>query len=242
MVITRNEWRWPGMALLAGLIWAADGGMAIAQPANGTGFGHRNDKPDGTAAVSVGQKLPQLFDARVGLDWIIARDMDFPVSSSPVSQALKPLPATGDPSAGAAWATLKLPGWGWDKTMVEARLLPFQDSARLGAVASRRMAVGSDVAVTVESGYAVVASYDGQAADSTGPAFESSQRLGVSYTPTDTSVAIVRTYSSVAAQWLRTVLAEQKLFGGPVSLTAAIGETAGGLQTGSIAAAFRRQF
>src|SRR4029434_5264456 len=56
----------------------------------------------------------------------------------------------------------------------------------------------------------------------------SSQALRLNIWPTDTSVSLGADVSSTDEKWLRTLSAEQKLFGGPVSITGSVSETAAG--------------
>jgi hypothetical protein len=67
-----------------------------------------------------------------------------------------------------------------------------------------------------------------------------SQALRFNFLPTDTSVSVGADISSIDDKWLRTLSAEQKLFGGPFSVTGSVSETATGDLSKSLKAGFKR--
>src|SRR5260370_1372766 len=67
-----------------------------------------------------------------------------------------------------------------------------------------------------------------------------SQALRFNFLPTDTSVSFGADISSIDDKWLRTLSAEQKLFGGPFSVTGSVSETATGDLSKSLKAGFKR--
>jgi hypothetical protein len=86
--------------------------------------------------------------------------------------------------------------------------------------------VGEDISLTVQNGVSVtrpLANAAGQV-----HSWASSQALRFNILPTDTSVSLGADVSSADDKWLRTLSAEQKLFGGPVSVTGSVSETAAG--------------
>jgi hypothetical protein len=70
----------------------------------------------------------------------------------------------------------------------------------------------------------------------------SSQALRFNVLPTDTSVSLGADVSSTDDKWLRTLSAEQKLFGGPVSVTGSVSETAAGDISKSLKAGFKHSW
>jgi len=65
---------------------------------------------------------------------------------------------------------------------------------------------------------------------------------GFNFLPTDTSVSLGADISSSDDKWLRTLSAEQKLLGGPFSVTGSVSETAGGELSKSLRAGFKRSW
>jgi hypothetical protein len=153
--------------------------------------------------------------------------------------------AVPDQSTGVAWATVTAPGMeaplGWDKTSIETRIDPSQEQSKLGTTLSRSVPVGEDVALTWQNGISVtrpLPNASGQAAHG----WASSQALQFNFLPTDTSVSVGADISSADDKWLRTLSAEQKLFGGPISVTGSVNETAGGDFSKSLRAGFKRSW
>jgi hypothetical protein len=138
--------------------------------------------------------------------------------------------AVPDQSTGVAWATITAPGLeaplGWDKTSIETRVDPSQEQGKLGTTLSRSVPVGEDVSLTLQNGVSVTRALP----TATGQvhSWASSQALRFNILPTDTSVSLGADISSTDDKWLRTLSAEQKLFGGPFSVTGSVSETATG--------------
>jgi hypothetical protein len=150
--------------------------------------------------------------------------------------------AVPDQSTGVAWATVTAPGMeaplGWDKTSIETRIDPSQEQSKLGATLSRSVPVNDDVALTLQNGVSMTRSLPNASGQVHG--WASSQALRFNFLPTDTSVSVGADISSSDDKWLRTLSAEQKLFGGPISVTGAVSETAGGELSKSLRAGFKR--
>ncbi len=66
------------------------------------------------------------------------------------------------------------------------------------------------------------------------------QALRFNVLPTDTTLSLGAAISSSEDKWLRTRSAEQKLLGGPLSVTGAVSETGAGDTTKSLKAGFKR--
>ena len=150
--------------------------------------------------------------------------------------------AVPDQSTGVAWATITAPGLqaplGWDKTSIETRIDPSQEQSTLGTTLSRSVPVSDDVALTLQNGISVTRSLPNASGQVHG--WASSQALRFNFLPTDTSVSLGADISSSDDKWLRTLSAEQKLFGGPFSVTGSVNETAGGDLSKSLRAGFKR--
>ena len=100
------------------------------------------------------------------------------------------------------------------------------------------MPVGDEVSVTLENGISVTRTLPHVSAP--GQGWASSQALRFNILPTDTSVSVGAGISSTEEKWLRSLSAEQKLFGGPVSVTGSVSETPAGEHAKSLRAGFKR--
>jgi hypothetical protein len=151
--------------------------------------------------------------------------------------------AIPDQSTGVAWANVNAPGLdmplGWDKTVIETRLDPSQEQGKLGTILSRSVPVGENFAVTLQNGVSVTRTLPSPAQPPS-QIWASSQALQLNLLPTDTSVSLGTSVSSTDDKWLRSLSAEQKLFGGPFSVTGSVSETASGELSKSLKAGFKR--
>jgi hypothetical protein len=152
--------------------------------------------------------------------------------------------AVPDQSTGVAWATITAPGLeaplGWDQTSIETRLDPSQEQGKLGTTLSRAVPVGDDVSLTLQNGVSVTRALPNASGQAHG--WASSQALRFNILPTDTSVSLGADISSTDDKWLRSLSAEQKLFGGPFSVTGSVSETAAGELSKSLKAGFKRNW
>jgi hypothetical protein len=198
---------------------------------------------NGSAAVSVRQPLSPFWDTRIGADMTVARQ------PSTMSELLSEKVANGGnapQSSGTAWAAITAPGVGsiWDKTAVEARVDPTQESGKLGTSLSKSLPVGDQYSLTLQNGYNVIQQgivlVPGVAAR---PArnYETEQSARLSIVDTGTSLIAGQTLSSTDDKWLYKIGAEQKLFDG-VSISGSIGETPLGTTSKSLAAGFKRSW
>ena len=178
-----------------------------------------------------------LWDGKVGIDY---RKPSIPGADFQPDQLANS--AITDQSPGVAWATVTAPGLeaplGWDKTSIETRVDPSQEQGKLGTTLSRSVPVGDSVSVTLQNGLTVTRTLPSAAAPRQG--WASSQALRFELLPTDTSVSVGADISSTDDKWLRTLSAEQKLFGGPVNVTGTVSETPGGDHSKSLKAGFKR--
>lgn len=195
------------------------------------------EHPDGSTALTVKQPLLPLWDTRVGAD--------FSVAGQP--QPVPVPPAFGRPqsSSGTAWAATTAPGFGpvWDKTAVEARLDPAQDQGKLGTSISKSIPLG-DRATTLmlEGGYNVTdqAALPAFASPGRPPySYGADQSAKLQFSQTGTSLVAGQSLSPAEDRWLRSVGAEQALFGG-VNVNAKIGETGSGSLNKSLTAGFKK--
>jgi hypothetical protein len=177
------------------------------------------------------------WDSKVGIDY---HKPSIPATNFQPEQLTAG--AVPDQSAGVAWATVTAPGFGsalgWDQTAIETRVDPAQDQTQLGTKLSRSVPVGEDVSVTLENGVSMSRSLPSGGAQNHG--WASSQALRFNVLPTDTIVSIGADISSTDDKWLRTLSAEQKLFGGPFSVTGSVSETPTGDMSKSLRAGFKR--
>jgi hypothetical protein len=218
---------------------------ALPQAAPGTEMSWSSqDKPNGSAAVSVKQPLSSFWDARVGADMTVARQQTLTAS-----QLLSEKLANGgsEPqSSGTAWAAITAPGVGsiWDKTAVEARVDPSQDQSKLGTSLSKSLPLNQQYSLTLQNGYNViqqgvvpVPGIPGRPVRN----YETDQSARLSIAETGTSFIAGQSLSSTDDRWLRKIGAEQKLFGG-VSISGSIGETPLGVANKSLTAGFKQSW
>lgn len=115
-------------------------------------FGNRTDKSDGSSTLTVGRKLPTIWETKIGTDVSLA-----PSSSSLPSENF----ATGtstDQSTGSLWGSITMPGFqplGFDKTLFEARVDGAKDEGKVGASVSRTVPLGQSFSMTWQNGYSV---------------------------------------------------------------------------------------
>ena len=188
-----------------------------------------------------------LADKPSAPEWISKAGIDY---SKPAIPAVTFQPdqllagAVPDQSTGVGWATITAPGFeaplGWDKAAIDTRVDPSQEQGKLGTTLSRSVPVGDDVSLTLQNGVSMTRSLP----NATGQvhSWATSQALRFNFLPTDTSVSFGADISSIDDKWLRSLSAEQKLFGGPFSVTGSVSETASGDLSKSLKAGFKRNW
>lgn len=198
---------------------------------------------NGSAGVSVKQPLSPFWDTRIGADMTVAPQ------PSTMSELLAEKVANGGnapQSSGTAWAAITAPGVGsiWDKTAVEARVDPGQESSKLGTSLSKSLPLSDQYSLTLQNGYNVtqqgilpVPGIVARAARS----YETEQSARLNIADTGTSLVAGQTLSSTDEKWLRKIGAEQKLFDG-VSISGSIGETPLGAISKSLTAGFKHSW
>ncbi len=148
-----------------------------------------------------------------------------------------------DQSTGVAWAnvTAGVP-IGWDKATIDTRLDPSQEQGKVATTLSRSVPIGDTLSVTMQNGLEVSRTLANPALPNqvASQSWASSQAVRFNILPTDTTVSLGANLSSADEKWLRTLSAEQKLFGGPLSVTGAVSETPTGEASKSLKAGFKR--
>jgi hypothetical protein len=111
---------------------------------------------------------------------------------------------------------------------------------------SRSVPVGSDVALTLQNGVAwmqpLLQGAPIVAHGSSTHVVEGNHAVRFTFVPANTTLSIGATGSSAEDGWRRSLSAEQRLFGGPVSITGAVSETSTGELNRSLKAGFKRSW
>jgi hypothetical protein len=134
-----------------------------------------------------------------------------------------------------------------DNATIETRLDP-QQQGKLGMNLSRSVSLGESLSMTWQQGYALTHALPSgvPATPVTAPpvqgatSIDSHQTLRFTILPADTTVSLGAALSNTSEKWLRSMSAEQKLFGGPVSITGTIAETATGNASKSVKAGIKK--
>ena len=174
-------------------------------------------------------------------------------ASAPVPNAEyrpSPLPDSTlpDQSTGVAWANVTRPDvpLGWDKASIDTQLDPLDEQSKLGTTLSRSIPLGDDLSLTLQNGLSVSRTFANSSvssqATSSARSWASDQALRFNLLPTDTTLSLGAQLSSSDDKWLPTLSAEQKLFGGPVSLTGSVSETPTGETSKSLKAGFKQNW
>jgi hypothetical protein len=152
---------------------------------------------------------------------------------------------TPEQAVGVAWANITAPGlMAWDKTAIETRVDPYQQT-RFGMTLSRSVPVSDDVSLTLQNSFAWIQPLLEGApivAHGSNGQVEGSHAVRFTFLPLNTTLSIGATGSTAEDGWRRSVSAEQRLFGGPVSVTGAVSETAAGELDRSLKARFKRSW
>lgn len=205
----------------------------------------RNDKPNGTAAVSINKPVSSFWDVKAGVD------LDVATQSSPLHTPVT-LPeklasdARSERSQGTAWMSARAPGVPYlsDQVALEARMNPSRD-ARLGTTLSKSVPMmGDQVSLTLKQGF-FVTQHDAipglPGGVSQGRSFDSERSAEVSFTDTGTSFVAGQSLAPNGTRWLNSVGAQQKLFGG-LSITGSLSETPEGFSNRSLTAGFKKSW
>jgi hypothetical protein len=210
-------------------------------------FGSRTDKPDGSAAMTIGRRLPTPWETKIGTDVSLA--------APPVTTTSDYLMrgAAHDRSSGALWGSMTVPGvrpLGFDKTSVEARIDAGSDEGRLGAAVSRSVPIGSGLAVTLQNTTSIKQSLataapplpaaGGSAAAGTPvPSWGMDDTVRLSVDPFGTTISAGAAGSGGDSQWTSKLSLEQTVVG-PLKLTTSVEGAGTATPTKSITAGFKR--
>lgn len=202
----------------------------------------RNDRANGTAAVSVNRPVSTFWDMKAGVD------LDVTTQWSPLRtpQTLPEKLASDrrlERSQAAAWMTAKAPGVPYlsDHVAIEARMNPSQDT-RLGTAFSKSVPLfGDHLSLTLRHGYYVTRhdAIPGLPGGSSSFDMERSARLSIA--DTGTSLIAGQSLAPSGDRWLSSIGAQQKLFGG-VSVTGSVSETPEGFSNTSLTAGFKKSW
>lgn len=205
----------------------------------------RDDRPDGTAAVSMKRPVSPFWDMKAGVDLDVAT----PYSPLRRPETLPEKLASDrrlERSQAAAWMTAKAPGVPYlsDHVAIEARVNPSQD-ARLGTSFSKSLPLfGDQFSLTLRHGYYVIR-HDAipglPGGASQGRSFDMERSARLSVADTGTSLVAGQSLSPSGDRWLSSIGAQQKLFGG-VSITGSVSETAEGHSNTSLTAGFKKSW
>lgn len=152
--------------------------------------------------------------------------------------------AAPEQAVGVAWANVTAPGlMVWDKSAIETRIDPYQQS-RFGVTLSRSVPVGGDLSLTLQNSFAWTQPLlqGAPVMAHGGHVVEGNHAVRFTYLPLNTTLSIGSTASSAEDGWRRSLSAEQRLFGGPVSITGAVSETTTGELNRSLKAGFKRSW
>jgi hypothetical protein len=147
---------------------------------------------------------------------------------------------TSPDSTGVAWAHVTAPQlpFGWDSASIDTQVDPLDDHGKISGTLSRSLALSDEIAVTLRNGYSTERALQGSSPHT----WASNQSLRFNLLPTDTTVSIDASLASGADRWLRSLSAEQKLFGGPISLSGSVSETSSGELSKSLRAGFKQNW
>jgi hypothetical protein len=210
-------------------------------------FGSRTDKPDGSATMTIGRRLPTDWDAKVGTDVSLGG----PPANSQSEVFWRGTPSGG--SSGSVWGTLTVPGvapYDWDKTDIEARLGAAPDQTKLGATVKRSLPLGRDLSVTVQNSTSVtqpVPDRDAAAAvplmasplpPAATPTWATDQSVRLNIAPSGTALSAGEVRSSADDQWHQKLSVEQTLLG-PLKVTTSVEDAGKPAVKKSISAGFK---
>jgi hypothetical protein len=198
----------------------------------------RKDNIDGSTQLSVGTQLPVWWETKFG--------MDLGFATSPQTPAA---PNAPQDQSGVAWASVTVPTQSpalpFERASLEARVDTFKEEAKAGTSLVRSVPLGSSVSVTMQSGYWLTQSgYDLSHHDTTGSVAQTwttDQVVKVKLLPTDTTIAAGAALNSVDGQWLRSISAEQHVYGG-LNVSSGVSESADGSLVKKISAGFRHSW
>jgi hypothetical protein len=205
----------------------------------------RNDRPNGTAAVSVKRPVSSFWDMKAGVDLDVATQAS-PLRTPETQPDKLASDARYEQSQGSAWMSASAPGVPYlsDQVALEARMNPSRD-ARIGTTLSKSLPIMGDLAsLTLKQGF-YVTQHDAipglPGGISHGRSFDADRSAQVSIADTGTTFVAGQSRAPGGDRWLNSVGAEQKLFGG-LSITGSVSETPEGFSNKSISAGFKKSW
>ncbi|MCX7313847.1 MAG: hypothetical protein NTV56_19545 [Alphaproteobacteria bacterium] len=240
---------------LVTVAYALGAGASAATAGEDPSFGIRIEKPDGSAAITIGRRLPTLWETKVGADVRLAAPEGTAASDNLLRGGAAP-----DQSSGAVWGNLSTPALrsvGIDKTAVEARLDAGKDEGKVGATLSRSVPINPDMSVTLQNTYSVKQSLastasvllpspgavtptpSGTTAATPDPAWSIDQSVRLNVDPLGTTLSAGAGSSTQDSQWHNKLSVEQTLFG-PLKLTTSVEDAGTPAPKKSIFAEFKR--
>ena len=237
-----------GLALVAGTSVASAGENKPAGDSAPT-FGSRTERSDGSAALTIGRRLPTEWETKVGTDVSLAAS-ESAVASDSLLRGTAP-----DRSSGAIWGNLTMSGLrplGFDKTSVDARLDAGKDEGRVGATLSRSLPIDESFSVTLQNSYSVtqplasgaagtpaVSSITPPSTAGNAPLWAADETVRLNLHPSGTTFSAGAGSSTLDSQWHNKLSVEQTLFG-PLRLTTSVEDAGTPTTKKSITAGFKR--
>jgi len=207
-----------------------------------TSFYTRKDSlKDGSSSVTYGTRLPTDFETKVGVDVGMPSSQIAPDPDKLVNRSY------GNGNSGAAWATMTMPTGplGIDASS-NAKLDSAQDQGKLGLGLSRKLPINSNLQMKLKNDYGVTnalpaspSSGAPSVGSSVGQTWETKRAVEFDLLRTDTSITAGQQMTAGEDKWLRSLSAEQKIYG-PLSITGGISETPNGILDKSIKAGFKK--
>ena len=183
------------------------------------------------------------WKAKVGVNYRNA-----PVPNAEFRPSQVPDSALPDQSTGVGWANITSDSvpLGWDKATIETQVDPLDEQGKFGTTLSRSVPLNDELSLTLQNGLSVSRTLANSSvssqATSSAHGWSSEQALRFNLLPTDTTLSLGAQLSSSDDKWRPTLSAEQKLFGGPVSLTGSVSETPTGETSKSLKAGFKQNW
>jgi hypothetical protein len=239
------------LALGAQAATAAD---SVAPANTDATFGNRTDKPDGSAALTIGRRLPTEWESKVGADLSLAA----PPPSATSDSLLRG--ESTEHSSGAIWGNLSSPilrPVGVDTASLEARIDAGSDEGKLGATMSRSVPINPDLSMGLQKIYSVKQSLGGTSAPPLTPragtvsipgvvtapvsSWSMDETIRVSVDPFGTAVSAGAGSSVADNRWHNKLSVEQTLIG-PLKLTTSLEDAGTAAPTKSIYAGFKQNW
>ncbi len=251
--VNRSPVRRGCLLLLASVLLA---GAARGEPAEAPDdeLGIAGDEPlDLSTPLPETKHAPKLKAAMPGLinPWSAKAGVNYrsaPVPNAEFRPSQLPDSSLPDQSTGVGWANVTSSSvpLGWDKATIETQVDPLDEQGKLGTTLSRSIPMGDELSLTLQNGVSVSRTFANSSvssqATSSSHGWSSEQALRFNLLPTDTTLSLGGQLSSSDDKWRPTLSAEQKLFGGPVSLTGSVSETSGGETSKSLKAGFKQNW